>query len=90
MSAPLRKVLDDYQGYRNLKRVVFDLDEILQRTREGRVQDLLLRQEAEQRRGSEDLLNRAAIATLLQKGQVFELRASEMPEPVDVAAVLRF
>ena len=56
----------------------------------GRVQDLLLRQETEQRRGSEDLLNRAAIATLLQKGQVFELRASEMPEPVDVAAVLRF
>ncbi len=105
-SAPLIKARTELENYRGTHLVSFNLAQILRRAHEGRVSYLLLRQDAEQwgawdeetqqlqmggdRSREEDLLNLAAIATLLHHGQVFGLEASEMPNGVDAAAVLRF
>ena len=40
--------------------------------------------------GQEDLLNLAALQTLLYHGQVFSVKASEIPDSADAAAILRF
>jgi hypothetical protein len=105
-SAPLGKVMAEYQDYRDRNRVLFSLDEILIHTQEGRVSDLLLREDAVQRGvwdecslqvrtgndngSSEDLLNLAALLTISHRGQAFALKAHEMPNRADSAALLRF
>lgn len=40
--------------------------------------------------GPEDLLNAAAVETILQRGSVYSLPADAMPDGLDVAAVLRY
>jgi hypothetical protein len=105
-SVPLGKVMAEYQDYRDRNRVLFSLDEILIHTQEGRVSDLLLREDAVQRGvwdecslqvrtgndhgSSEDLLNLAALLTISHRGQAFALKAHEMPNRADSAALLRF
>jgi len=99
-SAELQKANKELEQYRGTNRVSFDLPQILKWAHEGRVSHLLLREEADQRGrwdadaeqvqpGNEDLLNLAAIATLLHRGEAFGLPTSEMPD-ADAAAVLRF
>ena len=101
--SPAAKVVREFEDYRGVRRVALDLGEILARASEGRVSDLLVREDAE-RRGtwsrdtqkireageSEDLINVAVVETLLHGGQAYSLRAAEMPEGSEVAAVLRY
>jgi Bacterial archaeo-eukaryotic release factor family 3 len=105
-SAPLMKARTELENYRGTHLVSLNLHHTLRRAHEGRVSYLLLRQDAEQRGTwdeetqqvqtgdqlgrDEDLLNLAAIATLAHHGRAFGLEASEMPNGVDAAAVLRF
>ena len=103
LTAPAAKVVREFEEHRNAKRVSLELGKTLSWAAEGRVSDLLIRQDAE-RRGvcdsagqniqetdeGEDLLNRAAIFTLTHGGQAFSVRASEMPGQAEVAAVLRY
>ena len=94
-SAPLKKVLKDFKDFRDTNRVSFSIPEILKHTQEGRVSDLLLcqdviREDVEPGAADDDLLNLAALQTLLRRGQVFALKPSEMPGETDVAALLRF
>jgi hypothetical protein len=105
-SAPLRKALDWFEQYRGTSRVASKLDEILKAASEGRVSDLILREDAaylgiwdacaqtilapRDHSGQEDLLNRAALETVIRKGQAFAVKASEMPNRMDAFAVLRF
>lgn len=93
LAAPAAKVVAEFESHRGAKRVVTELDEILSQAEEGRVSDLLIREDAERlgdRGEGEDLLNLAAVRTLTHGGQAFTLRAAEMPEPADAAAVLRY
>jgi len=105
-SIPLGKVMAEFQDYRDRNRVLFSLDEILLHAHEGRISDLLLREDAVQRGvwdecslqvrtrddngSSEDLLNLAALFTISHRGQAFPLKAHEMPDRADAAALLRF
>ena len=105
-SGPLRKVLREFNDFLDMNRVSDSILEILKLARQGRVADLLIREDAECigvwdgltvqiRNGSgsthdEDLLNLAALLTISHGGQMFALRPSEMPGESDVAAVLRF
>ena len=79
------------------------LDAILRAAVEGRVGWLYINQDAQVfgvfdgiRRGrrvnwgEEDLLNAAAVETMRQRGLVFTLPDSEMPDNAAVAAVLRY
>ena len=105
-SAPLQKVLNEFSDFRDRKRVALRMDEVLERASEGRVSDLLIREDAVylgvchdsdqlMPAGSfetrlEDLLNLAALQTVKHRGQAFSLKAHEMPDRLDVAAFLRF
>ena len=105
-SAPLRKALDWFEQYRGTSRVASKLDEILKAASEGRISDLILREDAaylgiwdacaqtilapRDHSGQEDLLNRAALETVIRKGQAFAVKTSEMPNRMDAFAVLRF
>jgi hypothetical protein len=106
ISEPLKKVLGHFNHFRDTNRLSSSLLEILKLAREGRVADLLIREDAEYRgtwdgstvqirNGSssapdEDLLNLAALETLSHGGQAFALKPSEMPGESDVTALLRF
>jgi hypothetical protein len=92
-SAPLRRVMSKFQDYQDAKRVSMKVDEILERAHEGRVSDLLLREDAKvcnEANGQEDPLNLAALQTISHRGQAFALKAQEMPGRADAVAVLRF
>jgi hypothetical protein len=100
-SEALSKVLREFPQHRGTQRLSFSLSDILKRASEGRVADLLMREDAEHhgawdeaaqrvQTGQEDLLNLAALQTLLHHGQVFSVKASEIPERADAAAILRF
>lgn len=89
-SAPLRKVISEFEDYRNKNRVSLGVDRILLHACEGRVSDLLVREDAVNGDAGEDPLNLAALETVLHRGQAFALKAHEMPEKVDAAALLRF
>lgn len=67
-----------------------DLDTILRAAVEGRVGWLYINQDARVDRDNEDLLNRAAIETLRQRGLAFSLPAAKMPDGVAIAAVFRY
>jgi hypothetical protein len=105
-SAPLRKVLQSFKDFRDTSRVSTSISEILKLAPQGRVAHLLIREDADyggERDGlaltvgngpilakAEDLLNLAALLTVSHRGHVFALKAPDMPEETDVAAVLRF
>jgi hypothetical protein len=102
-SEPLAKAFARFERYRDTARVSSDPKQIMQAAWEGRVADLLFSRDSalrgaftremghfEVRDDGEDLLNTAAMQTIAHKGQAFELRASEMPVPAEVVAVLRF
>jgi hypothetical protein len=80
-----------------------DLDAILRAATEGRVGWLFINEagrtfgtfEGTRRNGrvnwgSEDLLNVAAVETLLQRGLVYSLPSEAMPDGIAIAAVLRY
>lgn len=104
-SAPLAKVMGEFEEFRDRKRVSFDVKEILTAADEGRISAFLFREDAEylgicnpgedadagnHPRREEDLLNLAALQTLSQKGLAFSLKGEEMPARQDAAATLRF
>jgi len=77
-------------------RLSTDLDTILRAAVDGRVGWLYINQDARAfgvknvHWGEEDLLNRAAIETLRQRGLAFSLPAAKMPDGAAVAAVFRY
>jgi hypothetical protein len=89
-SGPLKKVLTDFNDFRDTNRVSFSIPDILKQAQEGRVGDLLLREYVEPGPADDELMNLAALQTLLHRGQVFALKPSEMPGATDVAALLRY
>ena len=102
-SLPLQSAIAEFEKQRDKGRVSLDTQSVIKSAWEGRVADLFLSQRAEfigrwneetyqVERGSpgEDLLNAAALQTVLHGGQAFGLEAEDMPEKHEVAAVLRF
>ena len=103
-SEPLQKAPADFGN--NGCRVSFSAPDILKAAYEGRVADLFLSESAEQKgiwdeqqqeiltpaheEDAEDLLNAAALQTLLHGGRAFALKAPDIPEKAATAAVLRF
>jgi hypothetical protein len=103
---PLQKALADFERRRNLGRAFLRADDIVKAAFEGRVSDLLLSDDAEYRGVwnketfeiqtnpqdgiREDLLNTAALQTLLHGGRVFALRRQDMPENAETVSLLRF
>jgi hypothetical protein len=85
---PLQAALAQLERYRGSSRVSFDVEQILQAARDGRVADLFLGQGDQN--GKEDKINAAAIETLLHGGQVFVLAPDQMPDHSALAAVMRY
>jgi hypothetical protein len=85
------KALAQFEKHRNTESVTFNAHYIVKRAGEGRVAQLFLREDAELKGADgEDLLNQAALETLLHGGQVFVLEPGKAPEKAMTAAVLRF
>lgn len=102
-SEPLQKALTDFEKHRETSRVSSDAYEVIKAAWQGRVADLFLREGAEIRgawneetqevdtgQPREDLLNAAALQTVLHGGRAFVLEGKDMPIETEVAAVLRF
>ncbi len=102
-SLPLQSAIAEFEKQRDKGRVSFDAQSVIKSAWEGGVAHLFLSQRAEfigrwneetyqVESGSpgEDLLNAAALQTVLHGGQAFGLEADDMPEKHEVAAVLRF
>ena len=102
-SKPVEKALSDFEKYRDTGRISTDHHEIVRAAWEGRVLDLLISEGAELRgtwneekrdietdNPREDLLNAAALQTVLHGGQAFVLEAKKMPLSQEAVAVLRF
>jgi hypothetical protein len=80
-SEPLRKALADLER----RPPLLDAQEILDRAREGRVGELLIREDAE-----DDRFDQAAMEVLRHGGRVFAVNPAEAPGNAAVAAVLRY
>ena len=102
-SLPLQSAIAEFEKQRDKGRVSLDAESVIKSAWEGGVADLFLSRSAEfvgrwneqtyqVESGSpgEDLLNAAALQTVLHGGQAFGLEAEDMPEKHEVAAVLRF
>jgi hypothetical protein len=105
-SEPLKRALADLVKRGDVGRATLDMREAIKAAHEGRVSDLLLAEDAEFRGRwdqkthkvhaaseggrSEDLLNAAALQTVLHGGQAFALSREDMPEHAPAAAVLRY
>jgi hypothetical protein len=102
-SEPLQKALADFEKQRDRGRVSLEPLHVIKSAWEGRVADLFMSETAEvtgkwndeahgveSGRFGEDLLNAAALQTVLHGGRAFMLEVKDMPVPHDVAAVLRF
>jgi hypothetical protein len=102
-SEPLEGALTDFEKRSDRGRVSFDAREVIKAAWEGRVADLFFSDNAEIQgawnQGAfevetggprEDLLNLAALQTVLHGGQAFTLESKDMPVPRELAAVLRF
>lgn len=102
-SLPLQSAIGELEKQRDKSRVSLDAQSVIKSAWEGGVADLFLSQRAEfigrwneqtyqVESGSpgEDLLNAAALQTVLHGGQAFALEDEDMPEKHEVAAVLRF
>jgi hypothetical protein len=68
-SAPLKKVLKEFNDFRDTNRVSFSIPDILKQAQEGRVGELLIREDGEPNPADDDLLNLAALQTLLPAGR---------------------
>ena len=105
-SEALKKALADFEKRRDRGRASLSVTDVVKAAFEGRVDDMLLSEDAElwgicnsesheiqpqpvDARG-EDLLNAAALETILHHGRSFALRPEEMPEKAGALAVLRF
>jgi hypothetical protein len=102
-SGLLQNALADFEKQQDRGRVSIDPLEVIKSAWEGRVADLFMSETAEVtgkwndeahevESGSfgEDLLNTAALETVLHGGQAFTLEGKDMPGPHHVVAVLRF
>lgn len=102
-SLPLQSAIAEFEKQRDIGRVSLDPEGVIKAAWEGGVADLFLSPRAEfigrwneqtyqVESGSpgEDLLNAAALQTMLHGGQAFALGPEDMPEKREVAAVLRF
>ena len=103
VSAPLAKIIREFESHRNANRVSLDFEDILAHAQEGRVSELLVREDADHRGlwdedsrrimmdgEGDDLINIAALQTLQHGGQAFALTEAEMPDQAEMAAVLRY
>jgi hypothetical protein len=88
---PLQKALAQFERLRNAGRVLFEVKAILNDAQDGRIAQLFLREDAEAR-GDDgaDLLNQAALETLVHGGQVFVLKPEQSPDKAPAVAVLRY
>jgi hypothetical protein len=86
LSAPLQKILDEFEAHRDKNRVLFAPHEILEASQKGRVRVLLIHEGAPR----ESKFNLAAIETLNHKGEAYALPAEEMPDGAAVVAILRY
>ncbi len=103
-SESLEKALAEFERHRDdTSRCLSDAHQVIKAAWEGRVADLFFSEGAEirglwneetfdldTRNPREDLLNAAALQTLLHGGRAFELDSTEMPAAREVVAVLRF
>jgi hypothetical protein len=102
-SEVLEKALAHFTEHRDDRRTISDVPEIVKAAWEGRVSDLFISEGAEFRglwdpgtleiktgEPQEDLLNAAALQTVLHGGQAFRMEHEEMPLGTEVTAVLRF
>jgi hypothetical protein len=80
-SEPLRKVLAELDR----RAPLLDPQEILDRSREGRAGELVMREDAE-----DDRLDLAAVEVLRHGGRVFAVNPAEVPGNAAAAAVLRY
>ncbi len=98
---PLSKALQGVKEHLGTGRVATGAESVLKAAYMGRVADLLLREDADERGawdeatqevrpGNQDLLNVAALQTLSTRGNAFALKPSDMPEPASMVALLRF
>ena len=89
-STLLQKALANFARHGPDSRISSNRDHVINAAREGRVADLLFSDGAESPGAADDLLNAAALQTLLHGGRAFVLDEKEMPVAGDVAAVLRY
>ena len=102
---PLRKALARFQQYERRNRTSTTMKEIVKAAWDGRIEDLFLAEgaqymgkfdEATDRvrrhavRGEEDLLNAAAMRTILHSGDVFVVPAGKVPRSAPAAASFRY
>jgi len=98
---PLTKALDDLDRLRGTSRVITAGDAVLKAASQGRVAQLLVPEGAEWRGdwdeasqqvrvGNQDLLNLAAVETLVHGGDAFELPGSRISDQTGMIALLRF
>jgi len=91
-SEPLQKALADFEH----GRVSFSASDIVKAAYAGRVADVFVSENAAQMGATareehgEDLLNLAALQTLLHGGRAFVLKARDMPGKAETAAALRY
>jgi hypothetical protein len=93
MRSPLRlfqKALANFARHGPDSRNSSNGDHVINAAREGRVADLFFSDGSESPAAAEDLLNAAALRTLLHGRRAFVLEKKEMPVAGDVAAVLRY
>ncbi len=84
-SAVLEKVMREFPGHRDARRVIFDVTQILDAAQKGRVSHLLIRED-----GTGRNLNLTALNTLIHGGEAYALKESEMSDHADIAAVIRY
>jgi Bacterial archaeo-eukaryotic release factor family 3 len=102
-SEALEKALSDFEKRHDTLHISGDLYSVIKAVWEGRVTDLFFSEDAEFRwawnktdnqidenNHPDDLLNAAALQTVLHGGWAFVVPAKDMPLPQDVVAVLRF
>jgi len=101
--ASFRKAMAEAKEQRERGRILSDTPQVIKAAFQGRVGSLFLSRNAEWRgvwdeeafeprigEGSDDLLNAAAVETIRNGGQAFELDSQPLPQGKEVAAVLRF
>ena len=89
-SEQLKKALADYRKQSGAALLLGDATAIGNAAAEGRVAGLFLLENAGTSGLPDDLLNMAALETVLHGGWAFELRAADMPANNSAAALLRF
>lgn len=88
---PLQKAMAQFERLRNAGRMLFEVKAILNNAQDGRVAQLFLTEDAEVKGDDgSDVLNQAALETLLHGGQVFVLKPEQAPDKAPAAAVLRY